>query len=658
MCKRSWIPLLACLAAASTMAMAQNSGSDPETKAPRTSPERWACSSDPSLLPQDDPSKGEIRLSGSAPGWDAFHLFTTDCWRLHALGGGMLTNYYGSPQVVVLDEKGRCIILQSDSGKWSSTVVVEDGRSCSAWAHGDVDPRVEGTEVYVGGGSGNVYQVVHQGRKGWSTVMVGTIPDASLSKFIVGDVNGAHPGNEMIALTNNGPIYEIRVDAKDQGFVFEQIGDLGSRCRDAVLLPGDSRKPPRVAALLQTGEVALVTRTEKGFDRKPLCSEPMSIARIARKPTAKRTGPGGVEGGGAEPEVVYVARTDGLILRFAERPDGTWMRDMIYAGPTGPRGLAAGNFDSDPRTETVAVFGYSKKVQLLTARPGEPWHVETIHTDFGGGHWLAAVELDGRNSTDELVGGGFSFHVFMVARTPGYGLADVAADPDPQPPLAATPPAKSSAPVAGAAPSSQTPLGKVVVTDGFESSAPGGAPSGWTIAETAGKGTPATWRVDAAADAPEGHHIVRIAESRNAGSTFNLLLCDTACPADVRLRVRIRADGGTEDRGGGVVWRAKDANNYYVARWNPLESNLRVYKVEAGIRTFFQTAEVKAHSGTWHEITVTHQGTRILVGFDGAVALDVTDSTFIGAGKVGLWSKADATTSFDDLQAFALVPGA
>jgi len=159
----------------------------------------------------------------------------------------------------------------------------------------------------------------------------------------------------------------------------------------------------------------------------------MSIARIARRSAARPTPTG-------EPEVVYVARTDGLILRFAERDDGGWSREMIYAGPQGPRGLAAGRFDADPRVETVAVFGYSKKVQLLSRRPGEPWRAETIYTDFGGGHWLAAGELDGRNATDELVGGGFSYHVFMVAREPGYGLGDVPSDPD----AAASPPGEGS----------------------------------------------------------------------------------------------------------------------------------------------------------------------------------------------------------------------
>jgi hypothetical protein len=382
---------------------------------------RWACCSDASLLPAGDPSRGEIPMPGAARGWTAFHLFTSDTWRLHCVGADRLTGFYGSPQVVVLDEKGRCVLLQSDSGKWSPKVVVEDGKASSAWASGDLDARVEGRELYVGGGAGNLYQVVNRGRRGWETNLVASVPDVPLSKLVLGDLVPSRPGNEMLAFTNTGPVYEVSAPSADDGrFRMEEIGDLGARARDAVLLPGAAGRPPRVAVVLQSGEVALVTRTEAGIARTALCEEPMSIARIARRRS---------EG----PEVVYVARVDGLILRFAEKEDGAWTREMIYAGPQGPRGLAAGRFDADPRKETIAVFGYSKKVQMLSRRPGEAWRAETLYADTGGGHWLAAAELDGRNATDELVGGGFSYHVFMVAREPGYGLPGVPVDPDAPP---------------------------------------------------------------------------------------------------------------------------------------------------------------------------------------------------------------------------------
>ena len=383
-------------------------------------PRQWNCTGSPDDLPVGDPGTGEIPLPGAAPSWNAFHLFTSDTWRLHSIGAGHLTHEHDSPQVIVLDEKGRCVILQGDSGKWSSGVAVEDGTPMSAWARGDLDPRIAGPELYVGGRSGNLFRVTSTGRRSYAAELLGCVPEASLSRFVLGEIDPGHPGHEMLALTNNGPVYDVRPGrAPDDGFTLEQIGDLGTRTRDSLLLPGIDGRPPRVAALLQTGEVALLVRTPEGFDRTPLCQEEMSIARMGRRPPREGEG-----------EVIYVARVDGLILRFAEQEDGTWEREPIYAGPSGPRGLAAGRFAEDPDVETVAVFGYSKKVQLLSRRDDDPWEVETIFTDTGGGHWLAAAELDGRNVTDELVGGGFSYHVFMLTRGPGYGLTGVAVDPD------------------------------------------------------------------------------------------------------------------------------------------------------------------------------------------------------------------------------------
>ena len=172
---------------------------------------------------------------------------------------------------------------------------------------------------------------------------------------------------------------------------------------------------------------------------------------------------------------------------------------------------------------------------------------------------------------------------------------------------------------------------------------------GWTVAETHGTGTPGTWAIEAMHGAPSGERVLRL-ESANHGGTFNLLLSDATHPADLVLRVKIHANTGSEDQGGGLVWRARDANNYYIARWNPLESNLRVYKVENGKRTMFENADLDADTVAWHELAVTMQGQAIRVAFDGVERLSVEDGTFAGAGRVGLWTKADASSSFDDLQ--------
>ena len=137
-------------------------------------------------------------------------------------------------------------------------------------------------------------------------------------------------------------------------------------------------------------------------------------------------------------------------------------------------------------------------------------------------------------------------------------------------------------------------------------------------------------------------------KAENPDATFNVALVSETSAKDVDLSVRLRAIAGKEDQGGGVVWRAKDAKNYYIARYNPLEDNFRVYKVVAGKRTMFQDAKAPKGDG-WRSIRVVMKGDHIECYLDATKLLDVRDSTFPDAGRVGLWSKADARTYFDDL---------
>jgi hypothetical protein len=116
------------------------------------------------------------------------------------------------------------------------------------------------------------------------------------------------------------------------------------------------------------------------------------------------------------------------------------------------------------------------------------------------------------------------------------------------------------------------------------------------------------------------------------------------------LSVKVKAVAGELDQGGGLVWRAKDKNNYYVARFNPLEDNYRVYKVEAGKRTQFASAKAP-NDLKWHTLRVTMAGSKIASYLDGEKLLEADDATFPGPGMIGLWSKADAQTYFDDLTA-------
>lgn len=172
----------------------------------------------------------------------------------------------------------------------------------------------------------------------------------------------------------------------------------------------------------------------------------------------------------------------------------------------------------------------------------------------------------------------------------------------------------------------------------FEDDAPGAPARGFTTAS-------GTWGV---VSLPEGGKALAQSAS-SPDDVFNVALADGASAQDLDLSVRLRAVAGKDDQGGGLVWRARDAKNYYIARFNPLEDNFRVYHVVAGVRTQLQSADVK-YSSDWHTLRVTMTGDHITGGLDGKPLLDVRDATIKGAGMVGLWSKADARTQFDDLR--------
>lgn len=148
--------------------------------------------------------------------------------------------------------------------------------------------------------------------------------------------------------------------------------------------------------------------------------------------------------------------------------------------------------------------------------------------------------------------------------------------------------------------------------------------------------------------AVQGDNHVLVQKAASDQRVFNLALIDGTKYQDLDVSVRLKADGGVVDQGGGVVWRARDKDNYYVARYNPLEDNLRVYKVENRRRTQLDHAEIPGDR-EWHTLRITMKDREIFGYLDGKKLLVAEDSTFPDAGMVGLWSKADAQTFFDDL---------
>jgi hypothetical protein len=155
------------------------------------------------------------------------------------------------------------------------------------------------------------------------------------------------------------------------------------------------------------------------------------------------------------------------------------------------------------------------------------------------------------------------------------------------------------------------------------------------------------WEVVADETAPSKPHVLaQLAKS--PGAAFNLTLASDTNYKDVDITVKMKAIAGSGDQGGGIVWRAKDAKNYYVVRYNPLEDNYRLYHVVNGQRSELKSADIP-HALGWQTMRVTMTGDHIECYYDGKKYLDAKDSTFKEAGKIGLWTKSDAQTHFDDL---------
>jgi hypothetical protein len=180
----------------------------------------------------------------------------------------------------------------------------------------------------------------------------------------------------------------------------------------------------------------------------------------------------------------------------------------------------------------------------------------------------------------------------------------------------------------------------------------GSLPTDWVVAETNGKGIPAVWQVVADKTAADGAKAVAITKTQNTGQTFNMLIHPSISIGDAPFCVNVKALSGKEDQGGGPVWRYQDNNNYYIARWNPLENNFRVYFVKDGKRVQLASADVRVDPVAWHTIAIDHAGNRIKASLDGRQLIEVNDDTFATVGKIGLWTKADAATAFDALQIF------
>lgn len=176
------------------------------------------------------------------------------------------------------------------------------------------------------------------------------------------------------------------------------------------------------------------------------------------------------------------------------------------------------------------------------------------------------------------------------------------------------------------------------------------APAGFSFGRT-GKGRPGKWVVRVDPSAPAGDHVLAQVDTDDTGDRFPVAVADAPALEDLRLEVRCKPVSGKVDQACGLVFRYRDENNYYVARANALEDNVRLYHVVNGRRRQFAGWDGKVAGQTWHTLAVEARGNRFQVYFDGNPVMDAQDDTFREAGKVGVWTKADSVTYFDALSA-------
>jgi hypothetical protein len=176
----------------------------------------------------------------------------------------------------------------------------------------------------------------------------------------------------------------------------------------------------------------------------------------------------------------------------------------------------------------------------------------------------------------------------------------------------------------------------------FDLMKPGAPPEGWACGVT-GKGSP-RWAIEADASAPSPPNVLR----QSGSGTFPWCVLRAAQVADGFVEVRFKPIAGREDQAGGVMWRWKDGDNYYVARANALENNVSLYYTERGSRKTIRYVDAPVAGGEWHALRVEFSGPRIRVILDAVARIEVDDAHIGGAGAVGVWTKADSVTAFDD----------
>jgi len=191
----------------------------------------------------------------------------------------------------------------------------------------------------------------------------------------------------------------------------------------------------------------------------------------------------------------------------------------------------------------------------------------------------------------------------------------------------------------------------------YQSPPPSAGPSSWNFDSDAGGSAPSgaevfagTWVVRAQADAPSKPNVL----CQTGNAEFPAVALGTALYADVTVTMRFKPISGTVDQAAGIISRVQDKDNYYIVRANALETNVNLYKYAGGKRSGIKDGSAKVAQGQWQELRLEATGDRLRGFLNGQLVVEATDSTYT-AGRIGLWTKADSVTCFDDV---VVTPGA
>jgi hypothetical protein len=179
----------------------------------------------------------------------------------------------------------------------------------------------------------------------------------------------------------------------------------------------------------------------------------------------------------------------------------------------------------------------------------------------------------------------------------------------------------------------------------FTDTKPGAAPENFAFART-GSGGPGQWTVVEDSTA-EGGRALEQTSNEKTDYRFPLAIYQPLSAKNVDVSIRFRPIAGAVDQSGGIAVRLRGADNYYIARANALEDNVRLYHVVKGRRSQLKSVNLKVAPNVWHTLALTAEGDRFTVSFNGKALYTVTDKTLAQAGKVALWTKSDSVTRFD-----------